>query len=174
MIVLFKLLCVIAYVVGLIFILVRSFNGKIIAQFPVSRQDQVIHITQSGFYSIWINSKAYRGIPLDSFKPKIKSEAGRVAPSYTSFLKPTISNKIDNTAMQLQYYYLQAGTYICYLDPNTSIDDALEQVWIKAMQNLKDETVGFQIKKTLPEFLFPLVLLIGIVPVFLLLRSLKP
>ena len=175
MIIILKLLSIIALVTVLIVILIRSFNGKTVAYFPVAQGTYPLLIIQSGYYSLWVNSKAFRGVPLDAFHPQIINEAGAHIKARTSYLKPNISNKTDNTSMQLQYYYLHAGNYLFSMRNNDSEkEDALTAVMSKAISNLKDEKIGFQIKKTYPEYLFPLALLIGIIPILWILISLKP
>jgi hypothetical protein len=142
--------------------LIKIFSGKVIFKTNAEYATQDLIIQKSGFYSLWVFGKILTKPNLQKFNGQIINENENRLYEMPSFFRPN-SNNGSSGSVQLESYYLEKGTYKFRIgNESQSSFTYLDKTIRKILPGEESDDFGYKIKKTFPEFLFPLCL-IGII-----------
>ena len=130
-------------------------------------------ITKSGFYSIWINGKMFSAVALNIRNAIISDLNDNKLKSIKSYFRLQVTGFKQGRTL-LKYYYLKKGTYTFKVVKEQ--EDALgifsKRLLRKDLYNLTTD-FNYELRQTLPEFLFPLIIIGIILPIVTLLEQLQ-
>ena len=156
----FILICLLSSIVAII-VFVKIFKGPVLLHKNASVGSTSFVVDSTGFYSVWISGKTFKAVPLDKRNTSIYYSGGVKKKSIKSFFTPQF-NGFKNGTFVLKYYYLNKGEYKFVVTEEQ--EDSLGFLAKKIMQNSPiihavDFNYEYEVKKTLPDFIFFLALL---------------
>jgi hypothetical protein len=153
-------------------LLIKLFSGKVILEINAEYATHNLKIEKSGFYSLWIFGKLFTKPTLERFNAKIIDENQDKVFEIPSFFRPNSNNGSSGT-IQLKYFYLKKGNYKFEIEDNSENSlNILDKTIGEISFSKKSDDFGYKIKKTLPEFLFPIFLIGILIPIMKIVKIL--
>lgn len=146
--------------------LIKLFRGETIIEIDGVYGAYPFEIREAGFYSLWVYGRVFKKLPLTKLNVVIHNHAGERVSMIPSFLRAQ-SNNGTTGSMQLKYGYLKPGQYSLVLQEG--IEETLnwmDKAFEKISGGIPPSALRYRIKKTLPEFAFPFLLLGILAPIF--------
>lgn len=151
----------IVILIFLIVILSKIFTGEKILEVKAAYGYYDFTVETKGYYALLITGKLFRKPPLLKFNTYLVDAEGKKIKTYKAYLRAT-SNNGSTGSIQLKYCRLEPGNYKLVVEEGS--ETALtftESIMQRFSIGREDGEFGYRIRKTLPEFIFPF-LLVGI------------
>lgn len=146
--------------------LVKLFRGETILEIDGVYGAYPFEIRKAGFYSLWVHGRIFRKLPLTKFNVVIHNHEDRKVRLIPSFLRAQ-SNNGTTGSMQLKYGYLKPGKYSLIVQEGTEETLSwMDKAFDKISGAIPPSDLRYRIRKTLPEFAFPFLLLGILAPIF--------
>lgn len=142
--------------------LYKMYFGEVMIRKNSDLESITFEVTESGFYSIWIKGQMLKEVALDTRNTTIlEANRNKIKP-IKSIFHPQV-NRLNKGRTMLKYYYLKKGKFTFEIVKEQ--EDSLgifSRISMRNKLSNKSTEFTYEIRKTLPEFIFP-ILLFGIV-----------
>lgn len=148
----------IVILIFLIVILSKIFTGEKILEVKADYGYYDFTVETKGYYALLITGKLFRKPPLQKFNTYLVDADGEKISTYKAYLRAT-SNNGSTGSVQLKYCHLEPGNYKLVVEEGSETAlTFVESIMQRFSPGREDGDFGYRIRKTLPEFIFPLLL----------------
>ncbi|MDR0230163.1 MAG: hypothetical protein LBI72_14040 [Flavobacteriaceae bacterium] len=118
-----------------------------------------LSIPKDGYYSLWAEGKFMTKLPLGSFNTTLTNLQEVPVRTFKSIFRPN-TNNMDTATIQLKYFHLKQGEYLLHTtrEKESSLR-LLDKIASNILPENADIQFSYRIKKTYPEFLFPVFMI---------------
>lgn len=149
----------------------KTFNGKVMAEFPFTQKETTFQLPETGVYAIWQKGQLFRKTPVDKFEMQLSRESdGAGVTLTTSFLRPNM-NGFETGRMEMKRFHAESGSYKLILresPDNSSFEQVFSDLFPAKMVDydkyfiqVRESGPAYQMFLAIPLFLLSGFLIIG-------------